>query len=153
MNRGSPCIPCISCIPCIPCIPCIHLAAPLCFLPLSRPCVMRNRAARQQVVQIGDALKALYAYSYQVLPFIYTHLVSLSCTIFLLVNAFLKGMNFHPESSYTFGLFLPAAYVLLTTLTVYGLLEVGVHARTRTHARARTHMHAGARTLPVAYSR
>ena len=30
----------------------------------------------------------------QVLPFIYTHLVSASCTLYLMFNAFLKGLAF-----------------------------------------------------------
>ena len=39
-----------------------------------------------QVVEVGDAVKKLFAYRYQVLPFIYTHLVSLCCTFYLVLD-------------------------------------------------------------------
>ena len=60
----------------------------------------------------------------QVMPFIYTQLVSLACTIFLVASAFLKGVHFTPKQSYTFGIIVPAFNVALTTITVFGLLEV-----------------------------
>ena len=59
------------------------------------------------------------------LPFIYTHLVSMCCTVFLLFNAFLKGLYFQVGETYTFGCVLPGCNVLLATLAVFGLLEVG----------------------------
>ena len=37
----------------------------------------------------------------QVLPFVYTHMVSLSCTIYLCGSAFLKGLEFTQDASYT----------------------------------------------------
>ena len=61
----------------------------------------------------------------QVLPFIYTHLVSASCTLYLVFNAFLKGLEFGPDESPVFALVLPMCNVFLTTLAVFGLLEVG----------------------------
>ena len=59
------------------------------------------------------------------LPFIYTHLVSLSCTIYLLASAFVAGIEFQPDSTMLFGFGMPAASVLLNTFTIFGLLEVG----------------------------
>lgn len=84
-----------------------------------------QKAIEDEVLAGGNAIKRLYAYYYQVLPFIYTHLVSASCTIYLVINAFLKGLYFTRDSEYTFGLWLPAANVIITTLGVFGLLEVG----------------------------
>ena len=43
----------------------------------------------------------------QVLPYIYSHLISMSCTIYLCVSSFLKGLAFSPDASYAFGLCLP----------------------------------------------
>ena len=40
-------------------------------------------------------------------------------------NAFVKGLYFLPDASYTFGLILPMCSMLTTTLVVFGLLEVG----------------------------
>ena len=79
----------------------------------------------EEIKEVGKAAKRLHAYTYQVLPFIYTHLVSLSSSLFLMFNAFVKGLYFTPEASYTFGLILPACSVITTTLVVFGLLEVG----------------------------
>ena len=79
----------------------------------------------RQILDVGQAAKRLHAYTYQVLPFIYTHLVSLMCTLYLLFNAFIKGLYFEPEASWTFGLILPLCSMLTTTLAVFGLLEVG----------------------------
>ena len=47
------------------------------------------------------------------------------CTLYLLFNAFIKGVYFEPDASYTFGLILPLCSMLTTTLAVFGLLEVG----------------------------
>ena len=79
----------------------------------------------KEVFEIGDALKKIFAASFQVLPFLYTHMVSLSCTIYLLGSAFLRGAAFTPESDIAGGLVIPLIYVLLTNLTIYGLLCVG----------------------------
>ena len=43
---------------------------------------------------IGAGLARLYAEEYQVMPYVYTHLVSLSCFLYLLGWAFLKGLLF-----------------------------------------------------------
>ena len=64
----------------------------------------------------------------QVLPFIYTHLVSLSSTLFLAFNAFLKGLYFTPQAGYLFGLTLPLCSVLLQMFAIFGLLEVAAPA-------------------------
>merc|ERR1719424_1869235 len=73
----------------------------------------------------SDGLSRLYAQEYQVLPYVYTHLVSLACTIFLLAHAFLKGLYFEPSASLTFGLLMPLTSFVLLTLTVLGLLQIG----------------------------
>ena len=77
------------------------------------------------ILDLGDATGNLFAFSYQVLPFIYTQLVALSCAGYLVSSAFLKGLNFIPGQSYTFGLIVPALNIGVTTLTIFGLLEVG----------------------------
>lgn len=77
------------------------------------------------ILDAGDATGNLFAFSYQVLPFIYTQLVALSCTMYLVASAFLKGINFHPSNSFTFGLIVPGLNVMVTTLAIFGLLEVG----------------------------
>jgi len=84
-----------------------------------------HKEMTETITAIGTGLARLYAQEYQVLPYIYTHLVSISCTIFLVGNAFLKGLYFEPDASLTFGLALPLASILLMTLTILGLLEIG----------------------------
>jgi len=77
------------------------------------------------VFDIGDSMKKIFAANFQVLPFIYTHMVSLSCTVYLTGSAFLRGLEFTPESGITGGFLMPFVYVVLTNLTIYGLLVVG----------------------------
>ena len=79
----------------------------------------------QEVMEVGNCVKRLYAYTYQVLPFIYTHLVSSAAAAFLMFNAFIKGMYFTPDATWTFGFWMPVGHVLLTTFATFGLLEVG----------------------------
>ena len=58
-------------------------------------------------------------------PFIYTHLVSLSCAIFLIGNAIIRGLYFQEDASIAFGLVLPLMSMFLMTLLILGLLEIG----------------------------
>ena len=52
-------------------------------------------------------------------------MVSLSCTIWLSGSAFVRGLEFTPEASISGGLLIPLIYVILTNLTIFGLLIVG----------------------------
>lgn len=78
-----------------------------------------------EVKKMGDSVKRLFSYQYQVLPFVYTHLVAMCCVLYLALTAFIKGLQFTPEASYTFGLLLPLASVLVLIVAIFGLLEVG----------------------------
>ena len=62
---------------------------------------------------------------YQVLPFVYSHMVSMCCTAYLLSSSFVKGLYFSPDATLTFGLFLPLSAVCLSTVSVLGLIETG----------------------------
>ena len=53
---------------------------------------------QSEVSEIGLHIKKLFAYRYQVLPFIYTHLVSALSTFYLMVTAFLIGLYFNLAS-------------------------------------------------------
>ena len=76
-------------------------------------------------INISISIKRLFAYRYQVLPYIYTHLVSPACAVYLVTVAFLKGLFFEPSSTFVFGLLLPLTSITLTAMTVLGLLEIG----------------------------
>ena len=56
------------------------------------------------VNEVGHHIKKLFAYRYQVLPFIYTHLVSTLATFYLGSTAYLKGLFFEPDVSVVTGL-------------------------------------------------
>lgn len=77
------------------------------------------------ITSAASALSRIYAQEYQVLPYIYTHLVSLACAVYLVTVAFLKGLFFEPSSTFVFGLLLPLTSITLTAMTVLGLLEIG----------------------------
>jgi len=78
-----------------------------------------------EINSISISIKRLFAYRYQVLPYIYTHLVSLSCALFLFRSAFLVGLEFTPEASIPFGLILPAVGTAAQIIATFGLIEVG----------------------------
>jgi len=71
-----------------------------------------------------SSFTALYTMQFEALPFIYTHLVSLSCAMFLLSTAVVKGMYFTPEALYISGLVLPLISLLTMAISAYGLMEV-----------------------------
>ena len=56
---------------------------------------------------IGQSLGRLNAFQNYVMPFAYSHLISLSSTAFLCGSAALKGLLFKPEASISFGFTLP----------------------------------------------
>ena len=78
-----------------------------------------------EINTVGVCIKRLFAYRYQVMPFIYTHLVSLACFIYLITEAFLSGITWVPGSSVTFGLVVPLILVLAKIISTFGLIEVG----------------------------
>jgi hypothetical protein len=80
---------------------------------------------QREVSEIGLHIKKLFGYRYQVLPFIYTHLVSALSTFYLFVTAFLKGLHFGPGVPVVTGLVLPLIGLLIAILSTYGLVEVG----------------------------
>jgi hypothetical protein len=61
----------------------------------------------------------------QVLPFIYTHLVSALSTFYLMVTAFLIGLYFEPGEPVVFTMCLSLIGLFVAILSTYGLLEVG----------------------------
>ena len=61
----------------------------------------------------------------QVLPFIYTHLVSALSTFYLMVTAFLIGLYFQPGEPVVFTMCLSIIGLFVAILSTFGLLEVG----------------------------
>lgn len=59
------------------------------------------------------------------IPFVYSHLVSLACFLYLAFFAVEKGCRFAPEATYVFGLLVPLASFLITLVTTLGLVEIG----------------------------
>ena len=79
----------------------------------------------EEVLKSRSLLAALFAYQYQVIPFVYAHLVSLGSFVYLLGVAIVKGVKCTPGSPYLSGLVLPMlSFVLMVVLTV-GLIEIG----------------------------
>ena len=83
------------------------------------------RVMLEEVLQVRGHLNSLYAYQHQVIPFVYSHLVSMSCFLYLFFFAVDKGARFTPESTYIFGLAVPAASFFIALITTTGLVEVG----------------------------
>lgn len=83
------------------------------------------RNMHEGVLRARSRLNSLYAYQHQVIPFVYSHLVSLACFLYLAFFAVEKGSRFAPEATYLFGLLIPAASFLITLITTLGLVEIG----------------------------
>ena len=77
-----------------------------------------------EVNAIGDSIKKLFAYRYQVLPFIYTHLVSALCALYLFSSALLKGLHGTADEGPS-ALLMPLLSLFIVSLASFGLLEVG----------------------------
>jgi len=74
---------------------------------------------------IAQSLGKLNAFQNYVMPFAYSHLISLTSTLFLVCQSALKGLFFKPDASYSFGFTLPFLATLILTLSMVGLVEIG----------------------------
>jgi len=83
------------------------------------------RTMHEEVLKARSLLNSLYAYQHQVIPFVYSHLVSLSCFFYLAFLGVEKGARFTPDSSYVFGAAVPAASFFIALVTTLGLVEIG----------------------------
>ena len=79
----------------------------------------------KQVLKMRRAISSLYAFQFQVIPFIYTHMISLTCGLYLQCYAATRALLFTPDSDYAFGLVFPLLTVMMITLGTIGLVEVG----------------------------
>ena len=77
------------------------------------------------MLTLQSSLTTLYNYQFQVMPFMYTQLVSFACAFYLIVYAILKGLHFTPDATVDYGFVFPFLALTLTTVTSLGLLEVG----------------------------
>ena len=79
----------------------------------------------EEVLKARSLLSSLFAYQYQVIPFVYSHLVSTGSFVYLLGIAIVKGIKFRPDATVLSGLALPClSFVLMVVLNV-GLIEIG----------------------------
>ena len=84
-----------------------------------------QRQASETMLTLQSSLTTLYNYQFQVMPFMYTQLVSFACAFYLIVYAILKGLHFTPDATVDYGFVFPFLALTLTTVTSLGLLEVG----------------------------
>ena len=89
---------------------------------------MKVHAMQNEILLFRRSIAALYAYHFQVIPYVYTHMISLVSTLYLLIFAVLKGAEFSPDTNVAFGLVFPLLSLSLMTLSCIGLLEVRVRA-------------------------
>ena len=59
------------------------------------------------------------------MPFIYVHMISLSSSVYIILYAAFKGMQFSPESTWLFGFSMPLINILILATTLVGLASVG----------------------------
>lgn len=99
--------------------------------------LMREKSIQAKLIEFREAIKSLYDYDFQVMPFVYTHLVSLTMTVFLICESIKKGVLFtpiikdddgtilSPGADYWFGLIFPALSLITTAIVCVGLVEIG----------------------------
>ncbi len=81
------------------------------------------RTMHEEVLKARSLLNSLYAYQHQVIPFVYSHLVSLACFVYLTFLGIEKGARFTPDSGYAFGAAVPCASFFIALVTTLGLVE------------------------------
>ena len=86
---------------------------------------MKIHSMENEILLFRRSCAALYAYHFQVIPYVYTHMISLVSALYLVTYAVLKGTAFTPDSSLAFGLAFPFLSLLLMTISCIGLIEVG----------------------------
>ena len=88
---------------------------------------MKVHAMQNEILLFRRSIAALYAYHFQVIPYVYTHMISLVSTLYLITFAVLKGAEFAPDATIAFGFVFPVLSLSLITLSCVGLLEVRMH--------------------------
>jgi len=83
------------------------------------------RVMVEEVLKSRSLLSSLFAYQYQVIPFVYAHLVSSGSFIYLLGISFVKAGKFRPDANIMDGLVLPLLSFLLCLVVTVGLIEIG----------------------------
>lgn len=86
---------------------------------------MKVHSMQNEILLFRRSMSALYAYHFQVIPYVYTHMISLVSVLYLLSYAVLKGTAFAPGTSVALGLVFPLLSLLLVTISCIGLIEVG----------------------------
>jgi len=83
------------------------------------------RIMMDDVLKARSLLNSLFAYQYQVIPFVYSHLVSAGSFLYLLGLAVLKAAALTPDVDLLSGLVLPLLSFLIAVITTIGLIEIG----------------------------
>lgn len=86
---------------------------------------MKLHSMQNEILLFRRSMAALYAYHFQVIPYVYTHMISLVSALYLLSYAVLKGTAFAPGTSIATGLVFPLLSLLLAIIACIGLIEVG----------------------------
>ena len=86
---------------------------------------MKVHSMQNEILLFRRSMAALYAYHFQVIPYVYTHMISLVSALYLCSYAVLKGTAFAPGTSVALGLVFPLLSLVLVTISCIGLIEVG----------------------------
>jgi len=87
--------------------------------------VPQGSALTDTIVQLRTSLASLYHYQFQVIPYVYLHVLSFVNAVYLIAYAAHAGLGFHPGASYTDGLLFPLINSFIFVVTTLGLLTVG----------------------------
>ena len=83
------------------------------------------RGMLDDLLKLRQCFATIFALQYQVIPFAYSHLVSMSCALYLVGLAVIKAVQFQPDSPILSGAVLPCLSLFIAIISTVGLIEVG----------------------------
>ena len=81
--------------------------------------------ANYHILTLRKAIKKLYDYQFQVLPYVYTHMIGTATTMFLIAHAIEKAFYFTPKAPISYGFVFPLFGLVFIVFSCVGLIDIG----------------------------
>ena len=78
-----------------------------------------------RLIELRTSIASLYHYQFQVIPFVYVHMISLVSTIYGVAYSLHQGLGYSPDEGPMYGVVFPLITVFLMTASLVGLLDIG----------------------------
>ena len=81
--------------------------------------------ANRHILSLRKSIKLLYDYQFQVLPYVYTHMIGTATTMFLISYAIMKAFYFTPKAPISYGFVFPLFGLVFIVFSCVGLIDIG----------------------------